>query len=131
VERRDGGISFRIDIPGASAEDIDVSVREGSVTISGETRSEQTIERDGRKWRGLSRSSFSRRLAIPRTADWEQAEASFASGVLEVRIPDAGAAVVDIPIDKPHTIEAALPVNGGSPESPAARRANPFARRMV
>src|SRR5690349_1148370 len=47
VEQRGGDLVVRADLPGLAAEDIEVSVDRGVLTISGERRQENREEREG------------------------------------------------------------------------------------
>ena len=84
VSRDDGRLKYTIDVDGTNPEDLDVSVREGVITIKGERKQEREIDRRGYNWREISHGSFSRSLSLPHSADWEKAEASFEDGVLEI-----------------------------------------------
>lgn len=84
VKKDNGKLKYRIEVEDARPEDLDVSVNEGVITVRGELRQEREIERRGFEWHEISQSSFCRSLSLPRSADWEKAEASFEDGVLEV-----------------------------------------------
>lgn len=84
VRKKDGRLVYAVDVDGAGPEDLDVSISEDAITIRGERRLERRIERSGHEWREISRSSFSRSLGLPRSVDWEKAEATFEDGVLQV-----------------------------------------------
>lgn len=77
-------LKYTIDVDGTNPEDLAVSVREGVVTIKCERSRERGIDRRGYNWRGASNDSFSHSLSLPHSADWENAEASFEDGMLEI-----------------------------------------------
>jgi len=84
VKKDNGKLKYRIEVGDTRPEDLDVSVSDGVITVRGERRQKREIERRGYGWREISQSSFCRSLSLPRSADWEKAEASFEDGVLEV-----------------------------------------------
>jgi HSP20 family protein len=78
---------LRADLPGLSEDDVDIEVKDGVLTISGERKTEEKKEEEGyyRVERAFGR--FSRSLSLPDGIDPEQVKAKFDNGVLEVRIP--------------------------------------------
>lgn len=78
---------IRADIPGVDPKDIDVSVEDGVLTISGERKAESREEQDG--WSRLERHSgrFHRSFTLPETVDAEGVSAKGTHGVLEISIP--------------------------------------------
>src|SRR5918992_5286729 len=78
---------LKADLPGVSEGDVNIEVQDGTLTISGERRSEERNE--GAGWYRFERSfgSFSRSLTLPEGVDADGIEAKFDGGVLEVRIP--------------------------------------------
>jgi HSP20 family protein len=78
---------LRADLPGLSEDDVNIEVKDGVLTISGERKTEEKKEDEGyyRVERAFGR--FSRSLSLPDGIDPEQVKARFDNGVLEVRIP--------------------------------------------
>jgi HSP20 family protein len=78
---------LKADLPGLGEEDVAIEIRDNTLTISGERRSE--YERKERGWYRVERStgSFSRSLALPEGVDADAVTAAFDKGVLEIRIP--------------------------------------------
>ena len=77
---------LKADLPGVKAEDIDVTMEDGVLTIQGSRRSEKTDEQAGYKRYERVQGSFLRRFTLPDTADSESIEAHTDNGVLEVTI---------------------------------------------
>lgn len=74
----------RVDLPGVKAEDVNVEINDGVLSISGsrvpwDTGQSQLVER--------SYGSFARTLTLPRGIDTDAIEAAYQDGVLELRIP--------------------------------------------
>jgi HSP20 family protein len=78
---------LKADLPGLADDDVNIEVQDGTLTISGERRSE--TEKREKGWYRVERSfgRFSRSLTLPEGVDADKIEASFDKGVLEVRIP--------------------------------------------
>jgi HSP20 family protein len=78
---------LKADLPGLSEGDVSIEVQDGTLTIAGERKAEHEQREKG--WYRIERSfgRFSRSLTLPDGVDPDRIEASFAHGVLEVRIP--------------------------------------------
>jgi HSP20 family protein len=92
VIQKDEDLVVRAEISGAKPEDIDISVQNGILTISGKIEEEKEEERGGYLVRERRSGSFRRSLQLPQEVDEDQIKANFENGVLEVRIPGAAAA---------------------------------------
>ena len=86
VEENDRFV-LHADVPGVNAEDIDVSMDNGILTVSGERRSEDTTEDNGYRRIERSHGRFLRRFTLPDTADADNVTAKSQNGILEVSIP--------------------------------------------
>lgn len=80
------------DLPGIDPKDIEVTMDQGVLTISGKRQSESTEEKNGYLRTERSRGEFFRRLQLPATADGEHVTAKSDKGVLEITIPKREAA---------------------------------------
>ncbi|MDQ3934063.1 MAG: Hsp20/alpha crystallin family protein [Actinomycetota bacterium] len=78
---------LKADLPGLSEEDVAIEIRDNTLTISGERKSE--YERRERGWYRVERATgqFSRALSLPDGIDPDAVTAEFDRGVLAVRIP--------------------------------------------
>lgn len=77
---------LRADIPGVNPTDIDVSMDNGVLTVSGERGAEESRE-DGAQRIERTTGRFVRRFTLPETADAEGISAKSHNGILEVAIP--------------------------------------------
>lgn len=77
----------KAEVPGIRKEDIDVRITEDTITISGEKKKEEKVERKDYYRIERSYGSFSRSFALPQDLEVDKAKAKFENGVLEVRIP--------------------------------------------
>jgi HSP20 family protein len=92
VNVRESGneISLDIELPGINPDNVEITVENGMLTISGEKREERKEDEEGR-YHLVERSygSFSRSFTLPQGVDEEQIDAEFQNGLLTVRIPKA------------------------------------------
>lgn len=77
----------KAEIPGIGKEDLNVAITEDTLTISGEKKHEEKIEKKDYHRIERSYGSFCRSFRLPDNVNGEKAKASFKDGVLEVRIP--------------------------------------------
>ena len=75
------------DVPGIDKKDVNVSMKEGVLSISGERKSEQRAE--GENWHRIERvfGSFQRSFYIPVDVDESKIKASYKDGVLNIALP--------------------------------------------
>jgi len=75
-------------VPGANKDDIDVSVDDNVLTIKAESSNSFTSdESDTYLLRERRTGSYYRALRLPETVDYENAESTFANGVLTIKLP--------------------------------------------
>ena len=86
IEREDS-LVLKADLPGLREEDVSIEVRDNVLSISGERKSEHEQSENGYYRVERAYGSFSRSLTLPDGIDADKIEASFDSGVLEVKIP--------------------------------------------
>jgi len=86
VETEDS-LVLRADLPGMDRDDIEIEVKDGVLTVSGERQAEHETEREGYHRVERSFGRFSRSLGLPRGVDPSAVTANFERGVLEVRLP--------------------------------------------
>ncbi len=94
-------VEVSVELPGLSEKDVDVSVTDRVLTVSGEKKSEK--ERDEDDYHVMERSygKFSRSVTLPFAPDAGKVDAKFASGVLTVTVakpPEAKAAAKKITV---------------------------------
>jgi len=80
-------IVVKTELPGMTKDDIEVNLTENTITISGEKKREEKVERDNYYHLERSYGSFRRSFDLPAEVQTDKAKASFKNGVLEVRIP--------------------------------------------
>lgn len=75
------------DIPGVKAEDIEIHMENGVLSISGKRELDNTEEKEGYKRVERVRGRFHRRFSLPDTANGEMITAKCNNGVLDITIP--------------------------------------------
>jgi HSP20 family protein len=83
------GSVYRIalELPGVAESDIDVTVHEGVVTVSGEKTSEREEEGETYFFSERTYGSFSRSFRLPPDADAAAVAAELKDGLLTIRVP--------------------------------------------
>jgi len=76
-------------LPGVKPEDVDITVENGTVTITGRTAEERKADEGSYLLQEIRRGQFSRSVTLPNGLEPDRAEATFDSGVLRLRIPKA------------------------------------------
>ena len=78
---------LKADLPGLGEEDVAIEIRDNTLTISGERKSEHESRERG--WYRVERATgrFSRSLSLPDGVDPDAVAAEFDRGVLTVHIP--------------------------------------------
>ena len=77
-----------IELPGLRKEDIEISLQDGMLTISGERKDETPAgEKDGRTERFVGK--FRRSISLPTRVDSNKVNASYQDGILTVTLPKA------------------------------------------
>lgn len=78
---------LNVDVPGVKAEDIDITLENGVLSLKGERSWESQEEQNDYKRVERARGSFYRSFSLPESADAEQVKAKSNNGVLEIVIP--------------------------------------------
>lgn len=77
----------KVALPGVKPEDVDISITDDLVTISGSFKEEKETTEAGYLHKELSRGSFSRSFSTPTTIKAADAKATFADGLLTLTLP--------------------------------------------
>jgi HSP20 family protein len=106
----DEHLVLRADLPGLGEDDVNIEIKDGVLTVSGERRAEHEDSAEGFYRLERAFGSFSRSLSLPDGIDVDSVDADFTDGVLEVRIPKPEER-------KPHRVQiGAGSVNGTATE---------------
>ena len=87
ILERENGIIITADLPGLAAEDVQVTVEKGVLTLKGERTLEEATE--GETYHRVERSygAFERSFSIPESVDSKKIEARFVNGEMTVTLP--------------------------------------------
>jgi HSP20 family protein len=77
----------KVALPGVKPEDVDVSIGDDMVTISGTFKKETETTEAGYVHKELSHGSFNRTFSIPTAIKAEAAKAAFKDGLLTLTLP--------------------------------------------
>lgn len=80
-------VVVKAELPGMKKEDIEVKLTDNTITISGEKKKEEKIEKKDYYRLERSYGSFCRAFSLPVEVQTDKAKAQFKDGILEVRIP--------------------------------------------
>jgi HSP20 family protein len=83
----DDHLVLRADLPGMTEDDIELEIKDGVLTISGERKAEHEEKGEGFHRMERAFGHFSRSLTLPQGVDAKEVDANFSQGVLEVRVP--------------------------------------------
>jgi HSP20 family protein len=92
ISEREDDLLVRAELPGMTADDIDIEVEGHSLMIRGEKKDE--TEESGERYHYVERrsGSFQRMIQLPNEVDAEKIDASYKDGVLTVTLPKSEAA---------------------------------------
>jgi HSP20 family protein len=87
-------VVLQAELPGVAPEQVDVSVENSVLTISGEKKHVHEEGKDGSEYHLVERryGRFERSFSLPRTVDSEKVDATVTNGVLTVTLPKVEAA---------------------------------------
>jgi HSP20 family protein len=100
---------LKADLPGLDKDDVEIEIKDGVLTVSGERRTEHQDSSNGYHRVERAYGRFSRSLSLPQDVDADQVQADFDKGVLEVRIPKPAER-------KPHRVQIGASVEGKAQE---------------
>jgi HSP20 family protein len=76
-------------LPGLKADDVDITITGQTLSIRGEFKADESIERDQYLYRERRFGTFNRQLQLPVRVQGDATTATFDDGVLTLRIPKA------------------------------------------
>lgn len=87
IREENGNLIVEASVPGMKAEEIDVEIEDGVLTVKGETRTEKEEKKKGYLLKERSEGSFYRTVRLPESVDSGKAESTYADGILTVTMP--------------------------------------------
>ena len=101
ITEKDGALLIKAAVPGIAPNDLEISIENSVLSISGETKSESQSENEKIYRREVSYGAFSRSIRLPERLNFDQVSADFNHGMLTVtipRIPEEKPLVVRVPV---------------------------------
>ena len=94
IHEDEKAVYVKAEIPGLDEKDLNVTLKENMLTISGEKKAEKTEGEKNKNYWYCERvfGSFSRTIALPDAIKHDEVKANYKNGVLEIEIPKAEAA---------------------------------------
>ena len=89
VQETDEALVVTMDMPGVEKQDIDISVVEDELRVSGQRKSEAELNEQDYHRRERTYTRFERRVLLPASIKSEEARATLNNGVLEITLPKA------------------------------------------
>jgi HSP20 family protein len=80
-------ITLVAELPGMDHGDVDIQVRDNSLTLKGERKMEKPVKEETYHRVERAHGSFSRSFTLPTSVDQEKITASFGKGLLEIKMP--------------------------------------------
>ncbi len=86
-------VVVKAELPGIKKEDLDVTLTDDTISIAGEKKKEEKVEKkDYYRWE-CSYGAFARTFTLPAEVQTDKAKTQFKDGVLVIRIPKTKEAV--------------------------------------
>ena len=85
----DESVVVKATVPGIKPEEVDITITGDTLTIKGETKSEEEVKEEHYFRKERRYGAFSRSILLPNSLKTDKAEASFENGVLTLTIPKA------------------------------------------
>ena len=89
VTTDDDALTVEAALPGIKPEDVDITIENGTLTITGKTQEARKGDEGSYLVQEIRRGTFSRSITLPNGLEPDKAEATFEHGVLKLRIPKA------------------------------------------
>ena len=89
VYETDSTIVASLDLPGVEKKDVEVSVSNGFLTISGDRKNVSGESGEGRIWQETSFGTFKRTFEVAEAVVEDKITAQFKNGILKISLPKA------------------------------------------
>src|SRR3989344_2222299 len=87
VYEEKGNVIAKMSLPGIKPEEVDISLEDNMLTISGRREEEKEVDKKDYYSKEIRRGSFSRTFSLPKAVNAGKAEAKCINGVLSVTMP--------------------------------------------
>jgi HSP20 family protein len=87
VYEEKGNVVAKMSLPGIKSEEVDISLEDDVLTVSGKHKEEKEAETKDYYSKEIRRGSFSRSIPLPKSVDASRADAKYENGELVVTMP--------------------------------------------
>lgn len=87
IKEAEEAYHISVEVPGVDKEGVDISLKDGLLTIQGERKQEAQEENEKYSWIERSYGSFQRSVRLPKHTQEDAVEARLENGVLEIKVP--------------------------------------------
>jgi len=87
IYEENDAIVVKAEIPGLKKEEIDISISDDAITLSGKKKDVKEVKKENFYQKEIREGSFLRTLSLPCRVDREKVKASYKDGMLEVILP--------------------------------------------
>ena len=87
IYEQNGNLVLQAEVPGLDPKDVDVRVENNVLTLRGERKLEQNVNKDNYHRVERSYGSFTRSFTLPNQVDTDKIQANYKDGVLRLTLP--------------------------------------------
>jgi len=87
IHETEDSFIVKADVPGVSKDDIQIDLKDGTLTLRGEKKLENKVSKDNYVRVERSYGTFVRSFTLPKNVDSEKIQAKYKDGVLELKLP--------------------------------------------
>lgn len=87
IYEKDGNIVLKAELPGVDPKDVDVRVENNILSLRGERKFDEEVQKESYHRVERSYGSFTRSFTLPNVIDTEKIKAEFKDGVLRMTLP--------------------------------------------
>ena len=80
-------VLVKVEVPGFQKDEVEITLNDGLLTIQGQKKEENKVEKGDMVRSEINWNTFSRSLRLPTEVKADEAKAKFENGILEVEIP--------------------------------------------
>ena len=91
VYEENDAIVLKAEIPGLKKDELDVSIAEDAITLSGKKKEVKEVKKENFYRKEIREGSFFRTIPLPCAIDRDKVKASYKEGILEISLPKAAA----------------------------------------
>jgi len=87
IHETDDALILKAELPGFSKDDVNVELKDNSLTLKGQRQHEAEVKEEQYHRRERAYGSFQRTFMLPAAVDSEKVTAAYKDGILELRLP--------------------------------------------